>query len=55
MSEIIIVFQILLFGLCVLGGITVLIFALRKYDDDIDYDRIISELEEQEKKFRYNK
>lgn len=50
MNEIIVILQILLFGLCVLGGIAVLIFALRKWDNDIDYDRIIRELNEQEEK-----
>lgn len=42
--------QIMLFGLCVLGGISVLIFGLRQCDDDIDYDRIIRELNEREEK-----
>lgn len=50
MNEIIVILQILLFGLCVLGGIAVLIFALRKWDNGIDYDRIIRELNEQEEK-----
>lgn len=50
MNEIIVILQILLFGLCVLGGIAVLIFALKKWDNGIDYDRIIRELNEQEEK-----
>lgn len=50
MREILIILQILLFGLCVLGGIAVLIFALRKWDSGIDYDRIIRELNKQEEK-----
>lgn len=50
MNEIVVILQILLFGLCVLGGVVVLIFALRKWDDGINYDRIIRELNEQEEK-----
>lgn len=50
MNEIIIILQILLFGLCVLGGIVVLIFALRKCDNGIDYDKVIRELNEREEK-----
>ena len=50
MSEMLIVLQILLFGLCVLGGIAVLIFGLRNWDNEIDYDRVISELNKQEEK-----
>lgn len=53
MNEIIVILQILLFGLCVLGGIAVLIFALRKWDNGIDYDRKIRELNEQEEKDLY--
>ena len=40
--------QIMLFGLCVLGGIAILIFGLRQFDDVIDYDRIIRKLNELE-------
>lgn len=47
MNEIIVILQILLFGLYVLGGIIVLIFALRKWNNDIDYDRIIRKFNEQ--------
>ena len=50
MNDIIIILQIVLFGLCVLGGIAVLIFALRKWDDGIDYNRIIRQLNKQEEK-----
>ena len=42
--------QIILFGLCALSGIAVLIFALRKNDKGIDYDKIIRELNERKEK-----
>ena len=38
--------QLLLFILCVLGGVAILIFALRK-DQGYDYDKIIRELNAQ--------
>lgn len=43
-----VILQIILFGLCVLGGVSVLIFGLRQCDNDIDYDKIIRELNERE-------
>ena len=39
--------QLLLFGLCGLDGVAILIFVLRKNDQDYDYDKIIKELNEQ--------
>lgn len=42
--------QIILFGLCSLSGIAVLIFALRKNDNGMDYDKIIKELNERKEK-----
>lgn len=51
MSEEIFGLKIILFGLCILGGVAILIFALRiKWNDEIDYDRIIRELNEQKEK-----
>lgn len=47
MSEGIIVLEIILFCLCFLGGISILVFLLRKCDDGMDYNRIIRELNEQ--------
>lgn len=39
--------QIILFGLCALSGVAIIIFALRKNDKEIDYDRIIRQLNNQ--------
>lgn len=39
--------QIILFGLCALSGVVIIIFALRKNDKEIDYDRIIRQLNNQ--------
>lgn len=39
--------QIILFGLCALSGVAIIIFALRKDDKEIDYDRIIRQLNKQ--------
>ena len=52
MNEGIIVLEIILFGLCIVGGIAIFIFALRvNWNDEIDYNRIIKELDEQKKEF----
>lgn len=51
MNEGIIVLEIILFGLCIVGGIAIFIFALRvNWNDEIDYNRIIKELDEQKRK-----
>lgn len=38
--------QIILFSLCGIGGIAIIIFALRKNDKGIDYNKIIRQLNE---------
>ena len=39
--------QFMLIGLCMLSGTVFIIFALKSSEDDIDYDKIISELNKQ--------
>ena len=41
------ILQMILFVLCFLGGITILIFVLRKNDQGIDYDKIITLMKKQ--------
>ena len=41
--------QFMLIGLCMLSGTVFIIFALKSSEDDIDYDKIISELNKQKK------
>lgn len=42
--------QYIFFGLCGISGIVILIFILRKYEDNIDYNKIINMLNEEQKK-----
>ena len=41
------ILQMILFILCFLGGIAILIFVLRKNDQGIDYDKIITLMKKQ--------
>lgn len=45
--EEIIILKLSLFGLCVLGGVVILIFFIRKNEDVVDYFKIINDLNSQ--------